>query len=106
MKKNNIALLITLSSLLSSCSWIYYVPNKQNVTLFKEKNEVELNVAMSAGQQAAAMEASAAVSVTNHFAIQGNFSFWMAIDHFVYESRRPFLLLDPCEFCRTECFFY
>ena len=35
---------------------------------------------MSAGQQAAAMEASAAVSVTNHFAIQGNFSFWMAID--------------------------
>lgn len=80
MKKINIALLITLSGLLSSCSWIYYVPNKQNVTLFQEKNEVELNMAGSAGQQSGGMEASAAVSVTDHFAIQGNFSFWAAID--------------------------
>jgi len=69
------------SILLSSCSWIYYVPNKQNVTLFKEKNEIAGNVAISTGSESTGFEIQGAYSLTNHLAIQGNYQSWASVDN-------------------------
>lgn len=81
MKFKSLFIPVFLISFLSSCSWIYYVPNKQNVTLFKQKNEFEANLALATGEQYAGLEMQAAYSITNHIAIQGNYFSWFAIDN-------------------------
>lgn len=58
---------------LSSCTHYYYMPNIQNVPLFKEKNEFRILGALSTGEYIEAVEVQSAYSITNKFAVMGNF---------------------------------
>jgi hypothetical protein len=59
--------------LLSSCSHYYYVPNTQNVPLFKEKNEYRILGAYGAGDQSKAVEIQMAYSVTDKIGVMTNY---------------------------------
>jgi len=72
MKKVSTASLI-LSVLLCSCSHYYYVPNTQNVPLFKEKNEYRLSGTLATGNESSSSEIQAAYSVTDHIGIMANY---------------------------------
>jgi hypothetical protein len=64
---------IFLIILLSSCAHYYYVPNSQNVPLFKEKNEYRISGAYGAGDLSKAMEIQMAYSVTDKIGVMTNF---------------------------------
>lgn len=74
-RKKQLALGITVTVIfsLSSCTHRYYMPNIQNVPLFKEKNEVRVMAALSTGEDVGAFEIQTAYSITNKFAVMGNF---------------------------------
>jgi len=67
-------LLIAIS--ISSCSLLQYVPNGQNVPLFKEKGEVAANMALSTGEQYFGFEIQSAYSFTDHIGLQVNGMVW------------------------------
>jgi hypothetical protein len=62
-----------LSVLLCSCSHYYYVPNVQNVPLFREKNEYRLSGTFGGGDESVCIEVQAAYSVTDNIGIMANF---------------------------------
>jgi hypothetical protein len=70
--KNLFISLLTLMAC-SGCSHYYYAPNAHNVPLFEEKNEFRLAGSGSNGDEFSGLEAQAAYSVTDHFALMGNF---------------------------------
>lgn len=72
MKKLRITT-IFLSVWMSSCTHYYYVPNVQNVPLFREKNEYRLSAALGAGDYSTCTEVQAAYSVTDNIGILTNF---------------------------------
>jgi len=76
-----IFILLFVATLFSSCSWLQYVPNGQNVPLFEEKGEVAVNLALSEGEQYFGLEMQSAYSITNHIGIQVNGMVWGAIDY-------------------------
>ena len=59
--------------LLSSCKHAYYLPNVQNVPLFREKNEYRLLVAEEGSGEITATEVQAAYSVSSHWAVTADF---------------------------------
>lgn len=67
------ALLATIVFILSGCSHYYYSPNAHNVPLFKEKNEVRLNIAASTGDEFNGTELQAAYSPSNSIGVMANF---------------------------------
>lgn len=76
----NINPLFTITPLaifLSSCAQLFYVTNKQNVTLFEEKDEMEFNVAAGTGFVVSSIEIQGAYSIMDHMALQGNAAAWI-----------------------------
>jgi hypothetical protein len=71
MKKLAISVLGAL--LLSSCAHYYYVPNVQNVPLFREKNEYRFSAFYGAGDMSSSGEVQAAYSATNHLGLMANY---------------------------------
>lgn len=57
----------------TSCNNYYYIPNSQNVPLFKEKNEARLSVSGITGDDFGGVEVQAAYSPMDHLGIIGNF---------------------------------
>ena len=72
MKKQLIALLF-LPVLFCSCSHYYYVPNSQNVPLFREKNEYRFSGTLAGVEESSSKELQAAYSVTDHIGVMANF---------------------------------
>jgi len=64
---------LLLEVLLCSCSRYYYVPNLQNVPLFKEKKETRVSAAFGGGDESECFEAQAAYSITGNMGIMTNF---------------------------------
>lgn len=71
--KKLITIVLILAVALSSCTHYYYLPNTQNVPLFKEKNEYRLFVGSIKENEILSTEVQGAYSVTNHFAVMANF---------------------------------
>ena len=59
--------------LLSSCSHYYYIPNIQNVPLFKGKDEYRISGAYGGGDKSSCIEVQAAYSVTDKIGIMTDF---------------------------------
>lgn len=62
-----------LAVMFCSCSHYYYVPNVQNVPLFREKNEYRLSGTYGFGTETSCLEVQGAYSVTSNFGIMTNF---------------------------------
>ena len=62
-----------LAAVFCSCSHYYYVPNVQNVPMFREKNEYRLSGTYGLGTETSCLEVQGAYSVTGNFAIMTNF---------------------------------
>jgi hypothetical protein len=73
MKKQSIKILMILAIALSSCAHYYYIPNVQNVPLFKEKNEFRAIVTEGGTDEISTTEIQAAYSITNNLAVMTNF---------------------------------
>jgi hypothetical protein len=71
--KNQLILLLFFPVLFSSCTHYYYVPNTQNVPLFRGKNEYRLSGSLAGGEESSCKELQAAYSVTDHIGIMANF---------------------------------
>jgi len=71
MKKLSITVLGAL--LLSSCAHYYYVPNVQNVPLFKEKNEYRFSASYGVGDESTSAEVQAAYSPTSNIGLMANY---------------------------------
>jgi hypothetical protein len=72
MKKHLISVLF-FPVFFCSCSHFYYVPNTQNVPLFKEKNEYRFSGTLAAGRESSCKEFQAAYSVSDHIGVMTNF---------------------------------
>jgi len=59
--------------LFSGCTQYYYVPNIQNVPLFREKNEYRVTIATGAGDESTCTEVQTAYSVTDKIGVMANF---------------------------------
>lgn len=70
----NIALVIPILLFIASCSPVY-VPNARNSPLFRKGGEFQGSVQLGTVQLGTDIDAQAAVSVTKHFALMGNFSY-------------------------------
>jgi hypothetical protein len=62
-----------LAVMFCSCSHYYYVPNVQNVPLFREKNEYRLSGTYGLGTETSCLELQGAYSVTGNFGVMTNF---------------------------------
>jgi hypothetical protein len=71
--KNQLILLLFFPVLFSSCTHYYYVPNIQNVPLFRGKNKYRLSGSLAGGEESSCKELQAAYSVTDHIGIMANF---------------------------------
>jgi hypothetical protein len=58
---------------LSSCNHYYYVPNVQNVPLFREKNDLRLSGTFGGGDRSNCTEVQAAYSFPQNIGIMANF---------------------------------
>jgi hypothetical protein len=65
-------LTLLTAGLLFGCTHYYYVPNVQNVPLFKQNNEYRLSIISGFGESSFSKEIQAAYSVTNHFGVMAN----------------------------------
>jgi hypothetical protein len=71
MKK--LTTIFSLAVIFCSCSHYYYVPNVQNVPLFREKNEYRLSGTYGLGTETSCLEVQGAYSVTGNFGVMTNF---------------------------------
>ena len=62
-----------LAVIFCSCSHYYYVPNVQNVPLFREKNEYRFSGTYGLGTETSCLEVQGAYSVTGNFGVMTNF---------------------------------
>ena len=62
-----------LAVIFCSCSHYYYVPNVQNVPLFREKNEYRLSGSYGLGTETSCLEVQGAYSITGNLGIMSNF---------------------------------
>jgi hypothetical protein len=68
-----LAAIFFLAVICCSCSHYYYVPNVQNVPLFREKNEYRLSGTYGSGTESSCLEIQGAYSVTGNLGIMTNF---------------------------------
>ena len=71
IKKFTGAFILTL--LFCCCSHYYYVPNVQNVPLFREKNQYRLSGSYGLGTETKCLEFQGAYSITDKLGIMTNF---------------------------------
>jgi hypothetical protein len=62
-----------LAVLLSSCSHYYYVPNVQNVPLFKEKDEFRISAHYGGGDESVTGEIQTAYAITDKIGVAANY---------------------------------
>lgn len=74
MNRNNCFVIATVIGciLVSACNHYYYVPQAQNVPLFREKQEVSLHLASSIGTDVSTTDVQTAYALGNHVAILAN----------------------------------
>lgn len=72
MNKQTATFLI-ISFLVSSCTHYYYVPNTQNIPLFREKNEYRFSGTLAEGAESSCKEVQAAYSITDHIGVMADF---------------------------------
>jgi len=70
-----------LAVIFCSCSHYYYVPNVQNVPLFREKNEYRISGTSGLGTETSCLEVQGAYSVTGNLGIMTNFMSAKGIDN-------------------------
>jgi hypothetical protein len=78
---NKLATAFFLAVIFCSCSHYYYVPNVQNVPLFREKNEYRLSGTYGLGTETSCLEVQGAYSVTGNFGVMTNFMSAKGIDN-------------------------
>ena len=71
--KNTAITTLFFSVMLSSCTHYYYVPNIQNVPLFREKNEYRISGSYGFGDESSCAEIQAAYSVTGKIGVMADF---------------------------------
>ena len=71
--KNLTITILFFSVMLSSCSHYYYVPNVQNVPLFREKNEYRISGSYGFGDESSCAEVQAAYSISDKIGIMTDF---------------------------------
>jgi hypothetical protein len=71
--KNLIFTCMLLSLIGYGCSHYYYVPNIQNVPLFREKNEYRISGIYAEGDKSSSIEVQSAYSLTRNIGISANF---------------------------------
>lgn len=71
--KKNVILFLLISFLFSSCTHYYYVPNVQNVPLFREKNEFRIAAHYGGGDESVAGEVQAAYAITDKMGVAANY---------------------------------
>ncbi len=64
---------VVLAFTLNSCTHYYYIPNAQNVPLFREKNEFQGTLMVGGGNDISTAEVQAAYSITDNLALMTNF---------------------------------
>ena len=79
MKKLTTTFILAL--MFCSCSHYYYVPNVQNVPLFREKNEYRISGTYGLGTETSCLEVQGAYSVTGNLGIMTNFMSAKGIDN-------------------------
>ena len=65
--------LLLIAALLNGCNHYYYVPNIQQVPLFKEKNELRFSGAYGGGVESTCLEVHTAWSLTDNVGIMANY---------------------------------
>lgn len=75
MREQRLLLLFFISVLLSSCNHNYYIPNSQNVPIFKDKNEARLSVSSGGAVNMNTAEVQAAYSLPFNIAVMGSFMY-------------------------------
>jgi hypothetical protein len=70
---NKLTTIFTLTVIFCSCSHYYYVPNVQNVPLFREKNEYRLSGSYGLGTETGCLEFQGAYSLTGNLGVMTNF---------------------------------
>lgn len=71
--KLRLTVILFILVMFSGCTQYYYVPNIQNVPLFKEKDEYRLTIATGAGDESTCTEVQTALSVTDKIGVMVNF---------------------------------
>jgi hypothetical protein len=71
--KKLMAGILSVSVFLGGCSHYYYVPNVQNVPLFREKDECRLSAMVAGGDETSCAEIQGAYSITKNIGVMANF---------------------------------
>jgi len=87
MKKIHYILIASIISF-SSCAHYYYVPNTPNIPQFKEKNDMRISAAYSAGEIFEGAEIQFAYAVSPHIGIMANGLFGGNSEEDVYNDRQ------------------
>lgn len=61
-----------IALMFTGCTQYYYVPNIQNVPMFREKNEYRVTIATGAGDESTCTEVQTAYSVTDNIGVMAN----------------------------------
>jgi hypothetical protein len=72
MKKHIIPFLL-IAIFFNSCSHYYYVPNVQNVSLFREKDEFRISALYGGGDESVTGEVQAAYAITDKIGVAANY---------------------------------
>ncbi|HEX3024265.1 MAG TPA: hypothetical protein VHP12_03555 [Chitinophagaceae bacterium] len=64
---------LLLLFLLNGCTHYYYIPNVQNVPMFRQKGEARVSLQLGGEDQTSTYEIHTAYSVTNHIAVMANY---------------------------------
>lgn len=90
MKKPFILYIVIFAGFFCSCQHYYYVPNVQNVPLFKEKNEASVCGVQSINIDYSNSEVMGAYSVTDNIAVISNFMTVNDNDDYPYNKGNGF----------------
>lgn len=66
---------LLLMVVFNSCSHYYYMPNVQNVPIFRQKGESRMSIQSGSASEASTTELHAAYAITSRFAIMANYMF-------------------------------
>lgn len=73
MKNQQILSAFILVLTLNSCIHYYYIPNAQNMSLFREKNEFQGTLTVGGGDEVSTAGVQAACSIIDNLAVMTNF---------------------------------
>lgn len=75
MKPNTTLIFVLFITIImnTSCTHYYYQPNANNVPLFKEKNEVHIQLQASGGNDLSGFDAQTAYAIGKHIGLQFNY---------------------------------